>query len=158
MARQCPCDHDGIKPGEVTDDMLTYHLTRRAPNLAKEMAKQLEVMLEVAMAKIQRIGGEGDKSAQGQSTRSRGQAGASSPDLSTGTHLSGGLRRSSSESSAAAVRRCSHQSERGGYDRSVWPRPPGWVQPGRLAPIGGPGPTGGPGLAGERVGFIRFLK
>jgi hypothetical protein len=130
------------------------------------MAKQLKVKLEIAMAKIQRIGGEGDKSAQGQSTRSRGQAGASSPDLLTGTHLSGGLRRSSSESSAAAARRCSRQSEheeedeseRGGCDRSVWPRPPGRVRPGRLAPTGGPSPTGGPGLAGEREGFIRFLK
>jgi hypothetical protein len=61
MARQCPCGHDGIKPGEVADDMSAYHLTRRAPDLAKEMAKRLEV----AMAKIQSIGGEGDKSAQG---------------------------------------------------------------------------------------------
>jgi hypothetical protein len=96
---------------------------------------------------------------RGQSTRSCGQAGAPSLDLSIGNHLSGGLRRSSSESSVAAARRCSRQSEReeedeserGGCDRSGWPRPPGRVRPGRLAPIGRPGPTGGPGLAeGER--------
>jgi hypothetical protein len=88
----------------------------------------------------------------GQPTRSRGQAGAPSPDLLTGTHLSGGLRRSSSESSAAAARRCSRQSEReeedeskqGGCDQSGWPKPPGQVRPGRLAP------TCGLGLAGER--------
>jgi hypothetical protein len=118
------------------------------------------------MVEIQSFGGEGDESVQGQSTRSRGQVGAPSLDLSIGNHLSGGLRRSSSELSAAAARRCSRQreheekdeSERGGCDRSGWSRPPGRVQPGRLAPTGGPSPTGGPGLAGEREreGFIRF--
>jgi hypothetical protein len=104
MARQCPRGHDGIKPGEVADDMSAYHLTRHAPDLAVEKAKQLELKLEVAMAEIQSFGGEGDKSVRGQSTRSHGQAGAPSLDLSIGNHLSGGLRRSSSESSAAAAR------------------------------------------------------
>jgi hypothetical protein len=45
--------------------MSAYHLTRRAPDLAEEMAKQLEIKLEVAMAKIQSFGGEGDESIQG---------------------------------------------------------------------------------------------
>jgi hypothetical protein len=36
-----------------------------------------------------------------------------------------------------------------GYGRSVWPKPPGRVRPGRPAPTGGPGPTGGLGLAGD---------
>jgi hypothetical protein len=65
MARQCPHDHDGIKPGEVADDMPAYHLTRQAPDLAKDRAKQLEIKLEVAMAKIQSFGDEGDESVQG---------------------------------------------------------------------------------------------
>jgi hypothetical protein len=64
MARQCPRGHDGIKPGEVTDDMSAYHLTRRAPDLTKKKARQLEIKLEVAMAKIQSFGGKGDESVQ----------------------------------------------------------------------------------------------
>jgi hypothetical protein len=96
----------------------------------------------------------------GQLTRSHAQAGAMSLDLSIGNHLSGRLRQSSSESSAAAAGRCSRQSEReeedeseqGGCDWSGWPRPPGRVRPGRLAP------TGGPGLVGEREGFNQILK
>jgi hypothetical protein len=65
MARQCPRGHDGTKPGEVADDMSAYHLTRQALDLAEEKAKQLKIKLEVAMAEIQNIGGEGDESAQG---------------------------------------------------------------------------------------------
>jgi hypothetical protein len=38
MARQCPRGHDGIKPGEVADDMSAYHLARQAPDLAVEKA------------------------------------------------------------------------------------------------------------------------
>jgi hypothetical protein len=52
MARQCPRGHDGIKPREVADDMSTYHLTHQAPDLAEDRAKQLEIKLEVAMAKV----------------------------------------------------------------------------------------------------------
>jgi hypothetical protein len=65
MARQCPRGHDGIKPGEDADDMSASHLTRQAPYLTKEKAKQLEIKLEVAMAEIQSVGGEGDESAPG---------------------------------------------------------------------------------------------
>jgi hypothetical protein len=65
MARQCPRGQNGIKPGEVTNDMSVYHLARQAPNLAVEKAKQLEIKLEVAMAEIQSFGGEGDKSVRG---------------------------------------------------------------------------------------------
>jgi hypothetical protein len=64
MASQCPRGHDGTKPGEVADDMSANHLTHRAPDLAEEMAKQLEINLEVAMAEIQSIGGEGNESTQ----------------------------------------------------------------------------------------------
>jgi hypothetical protein len=52
MAGQCPCGHDGIKPGEVADDTSANHLTRQAPDLAEDRAEQLEIKLEVAMAKI----------------------------------------------------------------------------------------------------------
>jgi hypothetical protein len=52
MARQCPRGHDGTKPREVADDMSANHLTRRAPDLAEEMAKQLEIKLEVTTAEI----------------------------------------------------------------------------------------------------------
>jgi hypothetical protein len=132
MARQCPRGHDSIKPGEVADDMSANHLTRQAPNLAKDRARQFEIKLKVAMAKIQSFGGDGDENVRGQSTRSRGHAESPSLDLSIGHHLSSGLRRSSSESSAAAARRCSRQSEheeedgseRGGAtgraDRATW--------------------------------------
>jgi hypothetical protein len=65
MARQCSRGHDGIKPGEGADDTSANHLTRQAPDLAEEKAKQLEIKLEVAMAEVQSIRGEGDKSTRG---------------------------------------------------------------------------------------------
>jgi hypothetical protein len=65
MARQCPRGHDGTKPGEGTDDMSASHLTRQAPDLAEDRAKQLETKLEVAMAEIQSVGGDRDESAKG---------------------------------------------------------------------------------------------
>jgi hypothetical protein len=92
-----------------------------------------------------------------QSSRSRRQAELPLPDLSIGRHLSGGDRRSSLESSAAAARRRSRQvnRERGeervsegerrrpvGTDRATGPA---W--PVGLVPTGGPGPTSGPGMA-----------
>jgi hypothetical protein len=65
MARQCPRGHDGIKPREVADDTSANHLTRQAPDLIEDRAKQLENKLEVAMAKIQSFGGKGDESVRG---------------------------------------------------------------------------------------------
>jgi hypothetical protein len=65
MARQCPRGHDGTKPGEGVDDTSASHLTRQAPDLAEEKAKQLEAKLEVAMAEIQSVGGDKDESTQG---------------------------------------------------------------------------------------------
>jgi hypothetical protein len=65
MVRQCPRGHDRIKPGEVTDDMSAYHLTRHVLDLTVENAKQLEIKLEVAMVEIQSFGGERDESVQG---------------------------------------------------------------------------------------------
>jgi hypothetical protein len=65
MARQCPRGHDGTKPGEGADDTSASHLTRQAPDLAEEKAKQLETKLEVAMAEIQSVGGDRDKSTKG---------------------------------------------------------------------------------------------
>jgi hypothetical protein len=65
MARQCPCGHDGIKPGEVADDTSAKQLTRQPPDLAEDIATQLKMKLEVAMAKIQSFGGEGDESVRG---------------------------------------------------------------------------------------------
>jgi hypothetical protein len=47
---------------------------------------------------------KGMQTARTQSSKSRGQAGPPSPDLSIERHLGGGDRRSSSESSAAATR------------------------------------------------------
>jgi hypothetical protein len=37
---------------EVADDMSAYHLTRQAPDLTKDRAKQLEIKLKVTMAEI----------------------------------------------------------------------------------------------------------
>jgi hypothetical protein len=65
MAGQCPRGHDNIKPGEVTDGTSANHLTCQAPDLAEDRAKQLEIKLEVAMAKIQSLKGEGDVSVRG---------------------------------------------------------------------------------------------
>jgi hypothetical protein len=65
MARQCPRGHDGTKPGEGADDTSASHLTRQAPDLTEEKAKQLEDKLEVAMAEIQSVGGDRDESTQG---------------------------------------------------------------------------------------------
>jgi hypothetical protein len=62
MARQCPRGHDGIKLGEVADDTSANH---QAPDLAKGRAKQHEIKLEVAMAKIPSFVGEGDASVRG---------------------------------------------------------------------------------------------
>jgi hypothetical protein len=42
--------------------MSAYHLTRDAPDLIVEKAKQLEIKLEAAMAEIQSFGGKGDES------------------------------------------------------------------------------------------------
>jgi hypothetical protein len=65
MAGQCPRGHDGIKPRKVADDTSANHLTRQAPDLTEDRAKQLEIKLMVAMAKIQSFEGEGDASVQG---------------------------------------------------------------------------------------------
>jgi hypothetical protein len=65
MVGQCPRGHDGIKLGEVADDTSANHLTRQALDLAEDRAKQLEIKLEVAMAKIQSFEGEGDASIWG---------------------------------------------------------------------------------------------
>jgi hypothetical protein len=65
MARQCPRGHDGTKPGEGADHTSVSHLTRQAPDLTEEKAKQLETKLEVAMAEIQSVGGDRDESAKG---------------------------------------------------------------------------------------------
>jgi hypothetical protein len=62
MAGQCLRGHDGIKPGQVADDTSVNHLTLQAPDLTEDRAKKLEIKLEVAMAKIQSFGGEGDAS------------------------------------------------------------------------------------------------
>jgi hypothetical protein len=65
MARQCPRGHNGTKPGEDADNMSASHLTRQAPDLTEDRTKQLEIKLEVAMAEVQSIGGEGDESTRG---------------------------------------------------------------------------------------------
>jgi hypothetical protein len=53
------------QPGEGADDTSASHLTRQAPDLTEEKAKQLEIKLEVTMAEVQSIGGEGDESTRG---------------------------------------------------------------------------------------------
>jgi hypothetical protein len=60
-----------------------------APDLTEGKAKQLEMKLEVAMAKTRGVGGDGDEGTRAQSTRSHGQAGVPSQDLSITTHLGG---------------------------------------------------------------------
>jgi hypothetical protein len=103
---------------------------------------------------------KGLRASGGQSTRSRGQAELPSLDLSIEHHLSSGLRRSSSESSAVAVRRCGRQRERGGGDdagerRGMTgraDRAAGRVRPEGLAP------TGGPRLAERERGEVFYQK
>jgi hypothetical protein len=65
MAKQCPHGHNGTKPGEGADDTSASHLTRKAPDLTEEKAKQLETKLEVAMAEIQSIEGDRHESTKG---------------------------------------------------------------------------------------------
>jgi hypothetical protein len=169
MAGQCPRGHDDIKPGEVADNTSANHLTRQAqisprtgPSSSRSSSRSPWPRSRASEVKGMRASG-------GQSTRSHGQPESPSLDLPIGHHLSGGLRRSSSESSAAAVRRCSRQWEREGEDdvserasEGVWPvgltEPSGRVRLGRLAPTGGPGPTGGPRLAEREVRGRGFLS
>jgi hypothetical protein len=133
MAGQCPRGHDGIKPGEVADDTSVNHPTRQAqisprtgPSSSRSSSRSPWPRSRALEAKAMRAFGE-------QSTRSRGQAESPSLDLPIRPHLSGGLRRSSSESSVAAVRRHSRQRERereddagerggatGRADRATW--------------------------------------
>jgi hypothetical protein len=89
MARQCPRGHNGTKMGERADDTSTRHPTPPAPDLTQGKAKQLETMLEVAMAETLGAGGDRAEGTRKQSTRSHGQAGAPSWDLSIATHLGG---------------------------------------------------------------------
>jgi hypothetical protein len=89
MARQCPRGHDGTKPGESADDTSTRHSTLPAPDLTKGKAGQLKKKLEVGIAKTLGAGGDGAESTGNQSTRSHGQAGAPSRDLSNAPHLDG---------------------------------------------------------------------
>jgi hypothetical protein len=65
MAGQCPRGHDGTKLGEGANDTSANHLTRQAPDLAEEKAKQLETKLEVTIAEIRSVGGDRDESAKG---------------------------------------------------------------------------------------------
>jgi hypothetical protein len=66
--------------------------------------QQLETKLEVAMAETLGAGGDRAEGTGKQSTRSHGQAGAPSRDLSIATHLVGQLWWERPESSAATVK------------------------------------------------------
>jgi hypothetical protein len=89
MARQCPRGHDGTKPGKGNNDTSARHRTPPAPDLTEGKAEQLNTKLEVAMAETLGAGGDGAEGTGEQSTRSHGQAGAPSQDLSIVTHLVG---------------------------------------------------------------------
>jgi hypothetical protein len=89
MARQCPHGHDSTKPREGIDNTSARHSTPPAPDLTKGKAGQLEKKLEVAMAETLGAGGDGAESTGNQSTRSHGQAGAPSRDLSNAPLLDG---------------------------------------------------------------------
>jgi hypothetical protein len=89
MARQCPRGHDGTKPVEGADDTSARHHTPPAPDLTQGKAKQLETKLVAAMAETLGAGGDGAEGTREKSTRSHGQAGAPSRDLSIMTHLNG---------------------------------------------------------------------
>jgi hypothetical protein len=89
MARQCPCGHDDTKLGEGADDTSARHNTHQHQISPRGKARQLEKKLEVAMAETLGAGGGRAESTGNQSTRSHGQAGAPSWDLSNAPHLDG---------------------------------------------------------------------
>jgi hypothetical protein len=142
--------------------MSASHLTRQAPDLTEEKAKQLEIKLEVAMAEIQSVGGDRDESAKGaidKISRIGRSAVMGSIDWypsqrQTPAELVEIERGSGGATQSPGLGRERRKKRARGCGWSVRPKPPGWVRPGRLALTGGPGPTGGPGLAGE---FERFL-
>jgi hypothetical protein len=89
MARQCPRGHDGTKPGEGAEDSSARYITHQHQISPRGKAKQLEEKLEVAMAETLGAGGDEAEGTREQSTRSHGQAGAPSRDLSIANHLDG---------------------------------------------------------------------
>jgi hypothetical protein len=104
MAGQCPRGHDGIKPGEVTDDTSMNHPAHQAqislrtgPSSSRSSSRSPWPRSRASEVKGTRTSGK-------QSIRSHGQAESPSLDLPIGHHLSGGFWRSSSESSAAVTR------------------------------------------------------
>jgi hypothetical protein len=116
MARQCPRGHDGIKPGEVADKTSTKHPAHQAQISPRTRHGSSRATSRSPWPKSRASEMKGMQASRGQSSRSRGQAEPPSPDLSIEHHLSSGDRRSSSESSTVAARRCSRQEsrERGG--------------------------------------------
>jgi hypothetical protein len=165
MVRQCPRGHDGTKPGEGADDTSVNDLTRQAPDLAKDRAKQLETKLEVTMAEIQSVGGNRDESAKGVINKIS-QTGGSAVVRSINCDPSQRwtpvelirIERGGGAMQSPERTRGRGRGERGGCGRSVRPKPPGRVRPGRPTPIGGLGPPGGPGLAGESERFLTKFK
>jgi hypothetical protein len=69
--------------------MSARHRNPPAPDLTQGKAEQLEMKLEVAMAETLGAGGDGAQGTWKQSTRSHGQEGAPSRDLSITIHLGG---------------------------------------------------------------------
>jgi hypothetical protein len=112
MARQCPRGHDGMEQGEVADDTSTKHPANQAQISPWARPSSLRASSRTPWPKSRALEAKGMRASMRQSIRSHGQAESPSLDLSNAHHLSSGLRRSSSESSATAARRRSHQGER----------------------------------------------
>jgi hypothetical protein len=155
MAGQHPRGHDGIKPGEVADDTSAKHYTHQTQISLRTGLSSSRSSSRLTWPRSRASEAKRMRSSRKQSIRSREQAESLSLDLSIEHHLSTGLRHGSSESSAAAVRRCGRQRGRGGEDSAGEQRgmtgradrAAGRVRPKELAPTGGPGPIGGPGMA-----------
>jgi hypothetical protein len=132
MARQCPCGHDGIKPGKVTDDTSMKHPAHQAQVSPWTRPSNSGASSRSPWPRSRALEAKGMRATRKQSSRSRRQAEPPSLDLSIERHLSGGDQWSSSESSTVAARRRSRQGSREGEgdasergeERSVGPTEP----------------------------------
>jgi hypothetical protein len=71
MARQCPCGHDGTKPGEGADDTSARHHTH-----------QHQISLREGQATRDKARGHHGRDPRRRRRRSRGHQGGNRPDLS----------------------------------------------------------------------------
>jgi hypothetical protein len=104
MAGQCPCGHDGIKPGEVADNTSMKHPAHQAQVSPWTRPSNSRSSSRSPWPRSQASEVKGMRASRKQSVRFHGQVELLSLDLSIEHHLSSGLRRSSSESSTVVAR------------------------------------------------------